>query len=203
MKYARSPGGTIIECPDDELTKYISIGYTEMSENDAHIFLFDKICHRIGAKYANYNHIDLCSELLLWLLTQYKNHGNYAKDKSFADNERIWWSVATKRANWIIREWRRKHRKEELYDEIPEDALMSDYFEIEHTAGVTAIIEFIENLMRSKKPSEQQIGIYGYAKINGLTDEQACDVLEIQQSRLYEIKRALKRRLNNYIGENL
>jgi hypothetical protein len=157
----------------------------------------------MGAKYANYNHIDLASELLLWLLTRYREYGNYAKDKGFADNERIWWSVANKRANWIIREWRRKHRQEDLYDDIPEDSLTSDYFEIEHTAGVDAIKEYIDGLMSSKKPSEQQLGILAYAKLNGLTDEQVCDVLEIKQTRLYELKRALKRKLNNFIGENL
>lgn len=203
MKYARSPGGTIIECRDDELHKYISKSYTEMTETEAYMFLFDKICHRIGAKYANYNHIDLASELLLWLLTKYKNDGNYAKDKGFADNERIWWSMASKRANYIIREWRRKHKHEELYEDIPEDSLMSDYFEIEHTAGVEAIRHYIQSLIESKKSNEQQLGMLGYAKLNGLTDEQVCEVLEIRQSRLYELKRALKQRLNNFIGENL
>jgi hypothetical protein len=57
--------------------------------------------------------------------------------------------------------------------------------------------------MRSEKSNEQQLGILGYAKINGLTDEQVCEVLDIKMGRLYELKRALKRRLNNYIGENL
>lgn len=203
MKYMRSPGGSIIECKDTDIHKYISKSYTEMTEYDAYMFLFDKICHRIGAKYSNYNRIDLASELLLWLITRYKTHGNYAKDKGYADNERIWWSIATKRANWIIREWRRKHRNEDLYDEIPEDSLVSDYFEIEHTAGVEAIKDYIQSLIESKKPNEQQLGILGYAKLNGLTDEQVCDILEIQQSRLYELKRALKRKINNFIGENL
>lgn len=203
MRYVRSPGGTIVECSDNDIDKYISKSYTEMTEHEAYAFLFDKICHRMGAKYANYNHIDLASELLLWLLTRYREYGNYAKDKGFADNERIWWSVANKRANWIIREWRRKHRQEDLYDDIPEDSLTSDYFEIEHTAGVDAIKEYIDGLMSSKKPSEQQLGILAYAKLNGLTDEQVCEVLEIKQTRLYELKRALKRKLNNFIGENL
>ena len=33
MKYARSPGGTIVECRDDELHKYISKSYTEMTDS--------------------------------------------------------------------------------------------------------------------------------------------------------------------------
>lgn len=201
MKYLRSIGGTIVECKDSETYKYK--GYIEMTKDEAYMFLFDKISHRLGAKYANYNHIDIGSELLLWLLTRYKTNGNYAAEKSFDDNSRIWWSVANKRANWIIREYRRKHKHEELYDEIPEDALTCEDFEIEHTASVEAIMEYINTLMKSEKSNEQQLGILGYAKINGLTDEQVCDVLEVKMGRLYELKRALKRRLNNYIGENL
>ena len=58
-------------------------------------------------------------------------------------------------------------------------------------------------MIESKKSNEQQLGMLGYAKLNGLTDEQVCEVLEIRQSRLYELKRALKQRLNNFIGDNL
>ena len=149
MKYLRSIGGTIVECADDEIYKYN--GYIEMTKDDAYMFLFYKISHRLGAKYANYNHIDIGSELLLWLMTKYKTEGNYAPNKPFDDNSRIWWSVASKRANWIIREYRRKHKYEELYDEIPEDALTCEDFGIEHTAGVEAITEYIQSLMSSEK----------------------------------------------------
>lgn len=203
MKLIRTQDGAIIECTDNNVQKLLDKGGVELSELDAHLLLFDKICHRLGAKFANYNHIDIASELYLWLLTKYQKCGDYAKDKSFTDNTRIWWSVATKHAYWIIREYHRQLKYEELVDEIPEDSLTSDYFEIEHTAGVTAITEYIDSLLHSPKSNEQQLGLFGIAKLNGLTDDQVCELLEIGKPRFFEIKRALKVRLRNFIGDNL
>lgn len=203
MKYVRSVAGTILECDTVSVDKWIAKGYTEITEEDAYLLLFDKICHRLGAKFVNYNRIDIASELYVWLLDKYQKDGNYAKDKTFADNSRIWWSVATKRAYWLIREYRRRLKREELVNEIPEESLTSDYFEIEHIAGVEAIKEYIHTLAKSKKSNEQQLGIFGIAKINGLTDEQVCEILEIGKPRFFEIKRALRNKLRNFIGENL
>lgn len=200
MKYAKSTDGAIIECADDAK---LDPHWIQISKYDAHLLLFDKICHRLGAKFANYNHIDIASEIYLWLIEKYNKDGDYAKDKTFADNTRIWWSVATKRAYWIIREYRRRLKYEEFVDEIPEDAVISDYFEIEHIAGTTAITEYIYELAKSVKFSDQQLGLFGIAKLNGLTDDQVCTILEIGKPRFFEIKRALKTKLKQFIGDNL
>lgn len=203
MKYLRSEAGTIIECEEPRYSKLIAKGYFEITEYDAHLLLFDKISHRLGAKFANYNQCDIASEVYLFMLTKYQADGDFAKDKTFADNGRIWWSVATKRAYWIIREYNRFRKHHVLYDEIPEDSMMEDTFEIEHTANVDAITAYIYALANSKKSSEQQLGLFGIAKLNGLNDAQVCDILEVGMPRLFEIKRALKLRIRNFIGENL
>lgn len=201
--FVRSVGGTIAECDSTNIQKLLDKGYYEITEHEAYLLLFDKICHKLGAKFVNYNRIDIANELYLWLLTKYQKDGNYAKDKSFDDNSRIWWSVATKRAYWMIREYRRRLKHEELVDEFPEESLISDYFEIEHTAGVEAITEYIYELAKSSKSSEQQLGIFGIAKLNNLTDDQVCELLEIGKPRFFEIKRALRNKLRNFIGDNL
>ena len=203
MRFVRSEGGTIVECDDCKFQRLLAKGYKEITEYEAHLLLFEKICHRLGAKFSNYNQCDIPSELFLFLFTQYKNNGDYAKNKPFEDNVRIWWSVATKRVCYIIREYNRFRKHHPLFDELPEDSLVEDSFDIEHNAKVDGIKAYIYALTESKKSSEQQLGLFGIAKLNGLSDQQVCEVLEIGMPRFFELKRALKKKIRNYMGENL
>lgn len=205
MQYLKTSVGRIIECQDDEVEDWLfKYPNTEIiTKDDAYIFLFIKISYRMGAKFSNYNHIDLQSDLLYMLLKKYKQKGLFAPDKSFDDNARIWWSVAKKTCYYLIREHKRKVRFEDLTDTFPENSLISDYYEIEHLDICKAIIEYISKLCASDIYAEQQMGLYGYIKLKNMTDKHASVILEVGMPRIYEIKKALKARLLKEFGDLL
>ena len=200
MRYVRSDNGTIVESED--IQEYLDKGYWEISKDDAYLLLFDKISHRLGAKFSNYGQLDLCSELYLWLLRQYKAKGEYRKDKTFADNERMYYSVATKRCYWYIREYKKLVAREVLLSEA-DSSIFEETFEFEERAGVDAIIAYIYTLANSNKYSDKQLGLYALSKLSGASDEEICDILEIGKPRFFELKRALKTKIYKFIEENL
>ena len=200
MKYARSESGTIIEA--DDIQWYIEKGYWEISKDDAYLLLFDKISHRLAAKFRNYGNLDLYSELYVYLLTYYKKNGEYCPDKSFADNERMFYSTATKQCYYHIREYKKLIKREALLLDICEDEFKCD-FDFELDAGARAIIAYIYELANSNKYSDKQLGLYALSKLGGASDAEICEILEIGKPRFFELKRALKQKIHNFIGENL
>ena len=93
MAYIKLINGKIIECQDSEIDSLLSENKKAeiISEEDAHILLFIKIGNRLAAKFSNYEHlIDISQDIFYMLFKTYKEKGDYAKDKSFADNARIW-----------------------------------------------------------------------------------------------------------------
>lgn len=200
MKYARSENGTIVEAED--IQEYLDKGYWEISKDEAYKFLFEKISNRLAAKFYNYSHLDLSSELYIYLLSYYRENGEYCPDKSFADNERMFYSTATKRCCWHIREYKKLVAKETLLSDVCENEFKKD-FDFELDAGARAIIEYIYTLAQSKKYSDKQLGLYALSKIGGASDDEICEILEIGKPRFFELKRALKRKIYNFIEENL
>lgn len=205
MKYIKLQNGKIIECADENYQKILleNENSEELSKDDAYAFLFVKISNKMANQFSNYNYIDIASELFYILLRIYKEHGNYAKDKSFDDNARIWWSIARKNCFYIIRRYKAYTRLEDLTDYIPEDAKICETYEIESLATCKTILDYIEQLIDSDKVTEQNMGLYARYKIKGLTDDAIAIALNIGMSRLYEIKRSVKRRLINKFGDLL
>ena len=156
----------------------------------------------------------------LALLRIYKEHGNYAKDKSFDDNARIWWSIARKNCFYIIRRYKAYTRLEDLTDYMKEVGIRVKYLhsdidtleraeiirnmrldQFDVLVGIN--LDYIEQLIDSDKVTEQNMGLYARYKIKGLTDDTIAIALNIGMSRLYEIKRSVKRRLINKFGDLL
>lgn len=200
MKYARSENGTIVEAED--IQEYLNKGYWEISKDDAYKFLFEKISNRLAAKFYNYRNLDLCGEVYIYLLSYYKANGEYCPDKSFADNERMFYSTATKRCFYHIREYKKLVARETLLLDVCEDEFKRD-FDFELDAGAKAIIEYIYTLANSSKYSDKQLGLYALSKLGGASDAEICEILEIGKPRFFELKRALKQKIYNFIGENL
>lgn len=205
MQYLKTSTGRLIECQDEDiddwLFKYPDI--ETITQDEAYTFLFIKISYRMGAKFSNYNHIDLQQDLLYSLLKRYKQKGLFAPDKSFDDNARIWWSVAKKTCYYLIREHKRKVKLEDLTDTFSENLLTSDYYEIEHTDMCRAIKARILELCKSDSYAEQQMGLYGYMKLKKLTDQHVSTILKVGMPRVYEIRKSLKTKLLKEFGDLL
>lgn len=215
MAYIKLINGKIIECQESEIDKVMLENKKAeiISEEDAHILLFIKISNKLAAKFANYkNLIDIGQDIFYMLFKVYREKGNYAKDKSFADNARIWWNIGRKNCYYLIRKYKCKTKKEDLtnFDEFidsekPQFVIMgkNDNYEFEHLSLCNAIIEYIHELAHSDKYADQQMGLFGIAKLNGLSDQQAGTVLEVGRERIYEIRRSLKQKLYKKFGDAL
>ena len=215
MAYVKLINGKIIECKDSEVGAYLceNMHAKEISEDDAYILLFIKIGNCLASKFSNYsNLIDISQDIFYMLFKTYKEKGVYAKDKSYYDNCRIWWSIAKKDCYYLIRRYKLKTRDEDLtnFEEFIDSdeprftiVAKNDFYEFEHLSTCDSIVSFIEQLAKSTKYSEYQMGIFGMAKLNGLTDKQAAEILEIGMERIYEIRRALKTKIHNKFGDIL
>ena len=187
-----------LEYPDD----------TEISQDEAYIKLFEHISKTMERKFINYKHLDIMQECFYMLLKRYRYKGLFAPDKSFLDNSRIWWNFARKSCLYIIRRFSDKHLDDiDIWDieDNETDASLRlgkcDEYKIgEHTAGVTEIVEALDKLCLSKHYVDQQLGIFAKCKLKGLSDAEACIILEIKMPRLYEIKRLLKEYLKLRFG---
>lgn len=215
MAYIKLINGKIIECQDSEIDSLLSENKKAeiISEEDAHILLFIKIGNRLAAKFSNYEHlIDISQDIFYMLFKTYKEKGDYAKDKSFADNARIWWSIGQKDCYYLIRKYKNKTKNEDLtnFDEFIDSeeprfvmASKNDFYEFEHLSVCNCIIEYINELAHSDKYADQQMGLFGIAKLNNLSDQQAGTILEVGMERIYEIRRALKTKIYKKFGDVL
>ena len=175
----------------------------EVSKDDAYKYLFIRISKAMANKFSNYRNIDIMSECYYMLLKRYTEKGLFAEDKSFLDNERIWWSIAKKSCLYLLRQFRNDPFVKSIDVWSLEDNETdtskwlgkSDRYDGCEMLDANFIRNYIHNLCYSESKSERQLGLFGECKINGLTDEQTCSVLEVGMPRLYEIRRALKEHL--------
>jgi hypothetical protein len=182
------------EHPEDE----------EITEDEAYLRTFVRISKTMEKRFMNYRNLDIMQECYYMMLKRYRYKGLFAPDKPFQDNVRIWWNFAKKSCLYIIRQYTDKHLDNidiwDIEDNETDTKLClgkCDEYEIgEHTAGVNDIMECIDKLCNSRLYVDQQLGIYAKCKLQGLTDQQSCIILEIGMPRLYEIRRLLKEYLN-------
>lgn len=180
----------------------------EVTQDEAYLKLFENISRFMDKKFDNYKHLDIMQECFYMMLKRYRDKGLFAPDKPFIDNKRIWWNFARKSCLYIIRRFSDKHLDDidiwSIEDNETDTSLClgkcDDYKIGEHTAGVMEIKETLEKLCLSPQYVDQQLGLFAKCKLNGLSDNEACKILEIKMPRLYEIKRLLKEYLNLRFG---
>lgn len=184
---------TKLEYPED----------VEVSRDDAYKYLFIRISKAMGKKFSNYKNIDIMSECYYMLLKRYTEKGLYAENKSFLDNERIWWSVAKKSCLYLLRQFRNDPFVKSIDVWSLEDnetdtslwlGIFDKYIGCEN-ADLKNMIDYLHKLCYSPHKSDRQLGLYSECKLNGLNDKQTCLILEVGMPRLYEIRRALKEHL--------
>lgn len=210
MRYLWSPeSGKVYACKDIEFDD-IQAQYPEdqeVTERNAYMLLFFRISKYMGNKFSNYKNADIQGEVLMMMVKRYTEKGLFAPDKSFLDNERIWWNYARKSCYWLIRQFKKlKTKTEDIdntdnLDNMTNDRLLYEVSsDAEHDAGVAMITEYLNKLARSKVYTEMQLGIYAVSKLGGLTDEDIMDILNIKMSRIKEIKRDLRDHLKLRLG---
>lgn len=207
MKYVYSSNtGKVYTCDDTELED-ILLQYpedTEVNERDAYMLLFFRISQHMGRKFSNYKNADIQSEVLLMMLKRYKEKGLYAPDKSFKDNEKIWWNYAKKSCYFLIRQFKRHISKSESIDNLEnvdnmiyDRLLYEEKFEFEGMTLCQEMEEYFKKLSRSKVYSEMQLGIYAMSKLGGLTDDDVMDILGVKYGRIKEIRAELRETIKN------
>lgn len=203
MKYLKLINGKVIEAEniDALLIKYTDS--VEVTKDEAYMFLFEKISHRMGAQFSNYNHIDIASEVYYMLLKTYKTSGLYAPDKPYEDNCRIWWSIAKKDCLYIIKKYKNKTKLEDLVEDIPENSMIKSDYDIEGLSVCAEIIKYMKKLSNSDNNTEQNMGFYGLFRLKGLSDKKIAEIFELSIPRVYEIRRSLKNRLYRVFKEVL
>ena len=120
MKYLYSSNnGKVYACEDAEIEDILLLHPedSEVDERTAYMLLFFRISQYMGKKFSNYKNADIQGEVLMMMLNRYKEKGLYAPDKSFKDNEKIWWSYAKKSCYFLIRQFKRKVSKCESIDD--------------------------------------------------------------------------------------
>jgi hypothetical protein len=201
MKYVLAPDGKIYTCEDEQLEDLLleHPEDTVVDEDTAYMMLFFRISKHMGKKFSNYKNADIQSEVLMMMIKRYKEKGLYAPDKSFKDNEKIWWSFAKKSCYFLIRQFKRAVSKSESIDNtdnmdnmLVEKLLYEEQFDFEGQSLCNEMREFFEKLSHSKVYSEMQMGIFALSKLGGLTDADVMDILGIKYGRLKEIKAELK-----------
>ena len=213
MKYLLSPTGKVYECADDTV-EAVLLEHPEdtILENveTAYMFLFFRIAKHMGKKFSNYKNADIQSEVLMMMVKRYKEKGLYAPDKSFLDNERIWWSYAKKSCYWLIRQFKKLKSRTEDIDSLEnidgmcsERLIREEFFEFEHTSVVKDITQYLDKLAHSHRYTEMQMGIYAMSKLGGLTDEDIMEILNVKSGRIREIKVDLKEHLKLRFGDVL
>ena len=213
MKYLWSAvTGKVYQCTDEDIDiiKSEHPEDVEVSENDAYMLLFYKISQHMGKKFSNYKNADIQSEVLMMMIKRYKEKGLYAPDKTFLDNERIWWVYARKSCYWLIRQFKKLKSRTEDIDSLENiDGMCSDkllqeqYFGFEHDSVVKDIEKYLNDLAHSCVYSEMQMGIYALSKLGGLSDEDIMDILGVKHGRIREIKTELKETIKNRFGDIL
>ena len=209
--YSKANNNVYAYYDEDEfnLTKIQYPNDVEVTEETAYLTMFEKICKTMAKRFSNYNQLDIMQECYYMMLKRYREKGLFAPDKQFIDNVRIWWNFAKKSCLYIIRRFSDKHLNDidiwDIEDNETDTSLClgkCDEYNIgEHEAGVQDILDTIDRLSVSSVYADQQLGIYAKCKLNGLSDTDACMVLEIKMPRLYEIKRQLKEYLNSRFGK--
>lgn len=207
MRYLYSSNtGKVYTCEDTELEDILlqHPEDTEVDERNAYMLLFFRISQHMGKKFSNYKNADIQGEVLMMMMNRYKEKGLYAPDKSFKDNERIWWSYAKKSCYFLIRQFKRKTSKCESIDNLENmDNMCKDQLLYEETMdfeGVSVcddMTKYFEKLSKSKVYSEMQLGIYALSKIGGLTDDDVMDILGIKYGRIKEIRAELRETIRN------
>jgi hypothetical protein len=188
---------------DFETTKLEYPEDVEVSKDDAYKYLFIRISRVMSKKFSNYKNIDIMSECYYMLLKRYTEKGLYAPNKSFLDNERIWWSFAKKSCLYLLRQFRNDPFVKSIdvwsLEENETDTSLwlgtFDRYSGCENYDLNVMIDYIRKMCHSPHKSDRQLGLYGECKLNGLTDEQACIILEVGMPRLYEIRRALREHL--------
>lgn len=207
MKYLYSSDtGKIYTCEDTELEDILlqHPEDIEIDEDNAYMLLFFRISQHMGRKFSNYKNADIQGEVLMMMLKRYREKGLYAPDKSFKDNEKIWWSYAKKSCYFLIRQFKRHISKSESIDNIENvDNMLSDrllYEEKMDFEGISLCKDmenYFKKLSRSKVYSEMQLGIYAISKLGGLTDDDVMDILGVKYGRIKEIRAELRETIKN------
>lgn len=213
MKYVCSKTtGKCYEVEDSMLAEVLDLHPEdeEISKDEAYLRLFQRISKSMEYKFSNYKQLDIMQECFYMLLKRYRIKGLFAPDKSFLDNEKIWWSFAKKSCLYIIRQYTDIISDIDIWsieDNETDTSLclgIYDEYELgESSSTCKEIVAAIDKLCYSKNYADQQLGLYATCKLKGLNDQQACLILDIKMPRLYEIKRKLKEyfrlRFNNLI----
>ena len=213
MKYLYSSNnGKVYVCDDSLLEETLSEHPedAEVSERDAYMLLFFRISQYMGKKFSNYRSADIQSNALMMMLERYNKYGLFAPDKSFKDNERIWWSYARKSCYYIIRQFKRKVSKCESIDNLEnmdnmccEKLLYEESFDFEGQSVCKDMTAFFEKLSRSRIYSEMQMGIYALSKIGGLSEDDIMDILGVKYGRIKEIRAELRETIKHRFGERI
>lgn len=202
MKYVCSKAtGKCYEISDDKLEEILESHPEdeEVSKDEAYLKLFHRISKSMEYKFSNYKQLDIMQECFYMLLKRYRIKGLFAPDKSFLDNEKIWWSFAKKSCLYIIRQYTDIISDIDVWsieDNETDTSLclgVCDNYELgESNSTCEEIKNCINKLCYSHNYADQQLGLYATCKLKGLDDQQACTILGIKMPRLYEIKRKLK-----------
>ena len=213
MKYLLAPNGKVYECPSEEVDMILAEHPDDIileNMHAAYMMLFFRISKYMGKKFSNYKNADIQGEVLMMMIKRYHEKGLYAPDKSFLDNEKIWWSYARKSCYWLIRQFKKLKSKTEDIDSLEnidgmcsEKLMREEFFEFEHTSVVKDIEKYLDKLAHSHRYTEMQMGIYAISKIGGLTDEDIMEILGVKIGRIREIKTDLKEHLKLRFGEVL
>lgn len=213
MKYLySSKNGKIYAC-DDSSFEEILLEHpedAEVNERDAYMLLFFRISQYMGKKFSNYRSADIQSNVLMMMMERYTKDGLFAPDKSFKDNERIWWSYARKSCYYIIRQFKRKVAKCESIDNLEnmdnmccEQLLYEESFNFEGQSVCQDMIKYFEKLSHSRVYSEMQMGIYALSKIGGLSEEDIMEILGVKYGRIKEIRAELRETIKHKFGEQI
>lgn len=212
MKYLySSKTGKVYTCEDTEFEDILMQHPEdlEVDERNAYMLLFFRISQYMGKKFSNYRNADIQGEVLMMMITRYKEKGLYAPDKPFKDNEKIWWSYAKKSCFFLIRQFKKKVSKCESIDNLEnmdnmckDQLLYEENMSFEGDSVCDEMQEYFKKLSRSKVYSEMQLGIYALSKIGGLTDDDIMDILGVKYGRIKEIRAELKETIMHRFGES-
>lgn len=213
MKYLYSSNtGKVYTCEDTEFEDILlqHPEDTEVDERNAYMLLFFRISQHMGKKFSNYKNADIQGEVLMMMMNRYREKGLYAPDKSFKDNERIWWSYAKKSCYFLIRQFKRKTSKCESIDNLEnmdnmckDQLLYEEALDFEGNSLCEDMQKYFQKLSRSKIYSEMQLGIYAVSKLGGLTDEDIMEILGIKYGRIKEIRAELRETIKNRFGGSI
>ena len=213
MRYLWAPhDGRVYACSDEQFEDIMMQHPedVEVDERNAYMLLFFRISQYMGKKFANYKNADIQGEVLMMMIKRYNEKGLYAPDKSFKDNEKIWWSYAKKSCFFLIRQFKRRISKCESIDNLEnmdnmckDQLLYEEELVFEGESLVSEMIKYFEKLSKSKIYSEMQLGIYALSKIGGLTDEDIMDILGVKYGRIKEIRAELRETIKNKFGDSI